>query len=77
MLRFEQIDIDSACGSSDYEYLQEYMEECSQRMNERKFIERHREKGMMERLYTERMADVFEIEERNGWVDEGSDDSNK
>lgn len=69
-MRFEQVDIDSACGSSDYEYLQEYIEDYSKRMNERKFIEKYREKGMSERIHLERSADVFEIEEKRGWTDE-------
>ncbi len=77
MLRFEQIDIDSACGSSDYEYLQEYIEEYSKRMNEKKFVEKYREKGMGERLHLERTADVFEIEERNGWTGEESNNRDK
>ena len=49
------IDLDSALGSDDYEYLQEYMEEYSKHMNERKFMEKYREKGMAERLHLERI----------------------
>lgn len=64
------IDIESALGTDDYEFLQEYMEEYSKHMNERKFAEKYRQKGMKERLQAERVADVFEIEERNGWTDE-------
>lgn len=58
------IDLDSALGSDDYEYLQEYMEEHSKYMNERRFTQRYTPKRMLDRLQSERTADVFEIEER-------------
>lgn len=61
------IDLESALGNEDYEFIQEYIEEHSRRMNEKKFCDRYRTKSMWERLHDERTADVFEIEERKEW----------
>lgn len=66
------VDIELALGSEDYEYLQEYMEEHSKRMNERKFVDKYEKKSMSQRLHSERTADVFEIEERRNFRDEES-----
>ena len=41
-------------------------------MNERKFVEKYRPKGMGERLHLETTADVFEIEERK-WLESGKE----
>lgn len=69
-------DIDSALGSDDYEYLQEYMEEYSRRMNANKFYKKYKKKNASDRLHDERTADVFEIEERK-IRDEESRDTNR
>ena len=67
-------DIDSALGTDDYEYLQEYMEEYGRHMNEKKFGKKNKKKSMHERLQSERTADVFEIEERKILEDEEGTD---
>ena len=69
-------DMDSALGSDDYEYLQEYMEEYGKHMNEKRFYRKYKEKSMAERLQEERTADVFEIEERR-MMDEESENNDR
>lgn len=69
-------DIDSALGSDDYEFLQEYMEEYSRYMNDKRFYRKYKKKTIADRLQEERTADVFEIEERK-MMDEESSDSNR
>ena len=63
----EDIDLDTYWGEDDYEYIQEYIEEHSRRMNEKKFQDRYRIKSSRERLLEERTAEVWEIEERKEW----------
>lgn len=69
-------DIDSALGSDDYEFLQEYMEEYSRYMNDKRFYRKYKKKTIADRLQEERTADVFEIEERK-MMDEESSDNNR
>ena len=68
----EDIDLNSALGGDDFEYLQYYIEEHSRYMNERKFGDRYREKSMSERFRSECRADIFDILEREDmYAEEG------
>ena len=70
----EEIELDGAFGTDDYEYLQEYVEEYGRHMNDKKFESKYGRKSMLQRLKSERTADVFEIEERKLLEDEEGED---
>lgn len=69
-MAYDDYDVESALGTDDYEYLQEYIEEYGRHMNDKKFEKKYGRKSMHERLQSERTADVFEIEERKLLEDE-------